>query len=289
LLGNDGPTERELFTGITTQFDFVLITRQPAACDSVADNMGKGGSARRARGGREIRVRRARAASPDWEGPILLVATPKPRLRKRWRQALQRRVGVFEVANRADLERALVKLRPSVLLVDIELCGPGGPGGPRGVLSLLRLSPTAKIVLLANRSQNREAVAALKAGARGYCPSDIAPNLLRKAVDRLEQGELWIGRDTAAGLLDELTALTELRRKELGAIRASSRKDDARLSALTGRERQIARLVASGVTNKDIATRLGLSEKTVKGHLTLIFRKLDLSSRVQVALLVAAP
>ena len=115
---------------------------------------------------------------------------------------------------------------------------------------------------------------------RGYCRDNIDPQLLKRVIVAVQVGELWIRRSLVPRLLDEL------------GVQFSSTVDDkravtGRLAYLTVREREIAALVGSGGTNKQIAKQLDISERTVKAHLTEIFRKLGIADRLKLALLLA--
>jgi len=136
----------------------------------------------------------------------VLVASGIAALRKRWRQALQDLFALHEVSERKSLEHSLLNRQPVALLLDLHLAELGGIGG---VAEIHRLRPATRIVLLTNRPDEREGIAALKAGARGYCNRDIDPLLLAKALDVVQQGEIWVGRKLIPHLLEELTALTE--------------------------------------------------------------------------------
>ncbi len=94
----------------------------------------------------------------------------------------------------------------------------------------------------------------------------------------LKQGEVWVKRNLVPHLIGELARLTRLRTKD-------SAGHETRLGSLTPREREVVLLIGEGVNNKKIASRLMITEHTVKAHLTTIFRKLGLSGRVQLALL----
>jgi DNA-binding NarL/FixJ family response regulator len=98
-------------------------------------------------------------------------------------------------------------------------------------------------------------------------------------VDAVLRGELWIRRTLTPRLLDELGA--RLREESEGR-----REAVARLQALTRREREIADLVGNGESNKEIARRLDITERTVKAHLTEIFRKLRIADRLKLALVI---
>jgi DNA-binding NarL/FixJ family response regulator len=209
--------------------------------------------------------------------PLVLVASGIAGLRKRWKQALQPQFALHEVSERASLEHSLLNRRPAALLLDLNLPDLAGIGG---VTAIHRLLPATRIVVLTNRPDEREGIAALKAGARGYCDRDIDPLLLAKALDVVQQGEIWVGRKLIPHLLEELTALTERQQQEPPA------DIDSRLDRITAREREIAQLLSAGASNKEIARKLSVTERTVKAHLTAVFRKLGISGRLQLALFV---
>ena len=163
------------------------------------------------------------------------------------------------------------------MLLDLHLPELGGVGG---VAAIQRLRPASGIVLLTNRPDEREGIAALKAGARGYCDRDIDPALLIKALDVVQMGEIWVGRKLIPHLIEELTTLTERQQQGPPA------DFDTRLDRITSREREIAQLLSAGASNKDIAKKLSVTERTVKAHLTAIFRKLGISGRLQLALFI---
>jgi DNA-binding NarL/FixJ family response regulator len=208
---------------------------------------------------------------------MVLLASPKAGVRTQWRQALQGVALLQEAAARADLERRMAKLKPAVLLLDLALPALGGVGGIRAIQ---RFSPLTKIVLLTDTLDEKEGVSALKAGARGYCHTDIDPSLLKKAVEMVQKGEIWVGRMLTLQLLEELTSLTERGQKN------SPARSDLRFSCLTPRQREIVQLVGCGATNKEIAGRLNITEGTVKAHLTGIFRKTGCPDRLRLALFV---
>jgi DNA-binding NarL/FixJ family response regulator len=208
---------------------------------------------------------------------VVLIASPISGVRGQWTQGLQDKFALYEAAERSALERSMADLKPAILLLDLALPGLGGVEGARAVQ---RLSPMTSIILLTSTPNDREGLAALKGGARGYCSLDTDPALLRKAVMVVLKGEIWVARNVYAPLLEELTSLTERRHKEFPP------NLDTRLERLTPREREIAQLIGGGASNKEIAGRLNITEATVKAHLTAIFRKLGLSDRLGLALFV---
>jgi two-component system nitrate/nitrite response regulator NarL len=207
----------------------------------------------------------------------VLIASPIAGVRTQWTEALKDKFVSDEVAERTSLERGMANLKPSVLLLDLAL---PGLGGVEGVPAVHRLSPLTSLILLTSTPNDREGLAALKGGARGYSSLEMDPGLLRKLVGVVLRGEIWVARKIYAPLLEELTSLTERRHKEFPA------NLDTRLDRLTPREREIAQLIGGGASNKEIAGRLNITEATVKAHLTAIFRKLGLSDRLGLALFV---
>ncbi|MDQ5857079.1 MAG: response regulator transcription factor [Acidobacteriota bacterium] len=208
---------------------------------------------------------------------MVLIASPIAGVRSQWSEGLEDRFPLYEVAERSSLERSMASLKPSILILDLAL---PGLGGVEGTPSIQRLSPVTSIILMTSTSNDQEGLAALKAGARGYCNLDMDPQLLKKAVSVVVKGEIWVARNVFAPLLEELTSLTERRHKEFPP------NLDTRLDRLTPREREIAQLIGGGASNKEIAGRLDITEATVKAHLTAIFRKLGLSDRLGLALFV---
>jgi DNA-binding NarL/FixJ family response regulator len=130
---------------------------------------------------------------------------------------------------------------------------------------ILRADPDARVVVLTSLTDRERILGALDAGALGYLLKDAEPEELFRGIRAAAQGD---------APLDPRAA------RELLTARASDRPD----SGLTERERAVLALVGSGLPNKLIALRLGISEKTVKAHLTNVFRAIGVSDRTQAAL-----
>ncbi len=207
---------------------------------------------------------------------VVMIAGQHPELRMRCTQGLQKSFAVHVVPGQTDLRWSLATLRPTVLLLDLAR---RGVGGIRGLPALHRVCPTTKVLALSDLPTEQEAIAAIKAGAKGYCGKDIAPALLRKAVDLVRDGQVWVGRALISRLLEELAALSSQ------PLPSPSLHSDS-VERLTPREFEVARLVGDGYSNKEIAGRLHISEGTVKTHLTAVFRKLEVTDRLRLALFV---
>ncbi len=168
-------------------------------------------------------------------------------------------------------------LKPAVLLLDFGL---PDLRGRASVGPLQQLSPSTKIIVFTKNPTETEGTSLLEAGVKGYCSTDIDAALLSKAIKMVQKGEVWVGRKVISHLLDTLVSLTEQQRN-----RALPRTDPS-LEVLTRREKEIVEQIGNGASNKEIAHALHVSEKTVKAHLTSIFRKLGVSDRLHLALYV---
>jgi len=208
---------------------------------------------------------------------MLLIASAIPSVRKHWSQGFRGMFKGYEAADGVALKEKLSKLKPSVLFLDLDL---PQLGGIDGAAEIQPLSPSTRIILFTNKPEEKEATCVLMAGTKGYCRKDISPSLLKKAVEVVQKGEIWVGRNVIPHLLEELTSFTERSQKD------SLLEDNVSLDCLTTRERQVASLVAHGSSNKEIALMLNITERTVKAHLTSVFFKLKISDRLRLALLV---
>ncbi len=178
----------------------------------------------------------------------------------------------------ADAVRAsLLCERPTILLLDLDL---PGIGSPKSVAHLRNLSPATSIVILCHPITEQVELDLFKVGIRGCCPHDIDPQVLKRVVVAVQLGELWIRRSLMSRLLAELSV-------KFGCAEPSKRAVAGRLASLTAREQEIAALVGSGGSNKQIARHLDISERTVKAHLTEIFRKLGVADRLKLGVLLA--
>ena len=222
-------------------------------------------------------LRRHDQSRPDRRGPngkiTVLVASAVTERRKRWESRLHEAFALCEVLERRALDQIMRHVEPDVLLLD--LCLPG-LGGVREIRRVQRLSPQTKIIVLASKSNDREAVSALEAGASGYHSRDIEPGQVRKAVEGVHAGEIWIQRRVVPRMLDMLRQ----------PARRCSSKAGAALQGLTPREYQVAELITAGARNKEIARQLNITERTVKSHLSGLFRALQVSDRLQLAVLL---
>jgi NarL family two-component system response regulator LiaR len=157
-------------------------------------------------------------------------------------------------------------LQPDVLLMDLVMPRMDGLEATRRIIDC---EPKVRILVLTSFGSDDMVFPAIKAGAAGYILKDSGPQELVQAIQQVHRGESSLHPAIARKLLRELASPT-------------ARQTEA--ETLTDRELEVLRLVASGRTNREIAGELGISEATVRTHVSHILRKLGLDTRTQAAL-----
>lgn len=150
-------------------------------------------------------------------------------------------------------------------------------------VQLERLAPSLKLlpcVVLSDRPTDDEALAAFSAGARGYCNTHAAAQVLIQVAAVVLQGGLWIGES----LMQRLVSATS--RIQAAASVTVSPVKQTWTEHLTDREKEVAITLATGASNKEIARSLGITERTVKAHVGAILEKLQVRDRLQLSLVV---
>ena len=185
------------------------------------------------------------------------------------RTGLEQLVATFDgvelvgaAGNGEDAVRLEGERRPDVVLMDIEMPGLDGIEATRRITAD---HPEVAIVVLTSFSDREQILRALDAGAVGYLLKDAEPDELERAVRAAARGEAPLDPRAGRALLQ-------------------ARSGASPLDALSEREREVLQLVARGLPNKLIARELSISEKTVKTHLTSIFRTIGVTDRTQAAL-----
>jgi two-component system NarL family response regulator len=205
---------------------------------------------------------------------MILLASSQPDALARWAGILEGFASLGAVDRLGAIRDALAELTVQLLLLDLDM---PGVGSAVAVAALASFSPATRIVVLSGPLDDERELALFRAGAWGCCRRDIDAQLLKRVVHAVGLGEIWIRRSLTKRLIDEL-GRDETPRE--GRMRT-------RLASLTHREQQIAALVGSGGSNKQIARALAISERTVKAHLTEIFRKVGTADRLKLALLLS--
>jgi DNA-binding NarL/FixJ family response regulator len=178
---------------------------------------------------------------------------------------------VGEAGDGVEALKCVQQLKPDVLLLDISM--------PRrsGLDILHELETSAgrvRTIVLAANIEKGQIVEALQHGTRGVVMKECASDVLMESIRTVMAGHYWIGREK---VFDILRAL-----RDLQAARISEKSQNR--YGLTVRELQIVTKVAAGCTNMEIAKQLSVSERTVKHHLTSIFDKVGVSTRLELAL-----
>jgi DNA-binding NarL/FixJ family response regulator len=180
---------------------------------------------------------------------------------------------MFEVVGHGesaeDALRLAEELLPDVMLLDVSMAG----GGIAAARAIAQSCPVIRLVMLTVSEDEEDVTGALKAGARGYILKGVSGPELIRIIKSIVAGDAYITPALAAALLGEL--------KPAGQQATVA----GRIADLTIREREILELVAEALSNKEIAARLNLTEKTVKFYMTNILQKLQVRNRVEAALI----
>jgi len=203
----------------------------------------------------------------------VLVADQHPVIRIGVDNLLQTEVGIEVVGEAGDSDEAIsktVELRPDILLLALNLRNfPGLEAMP----DVVNASPGTRTILLANLISRQEIMKAMELGARGIVVKDALMESLTSAIRAVSAGKYWIRDRCVSNLIDVLKTLTD----------PPSPAEKSRLR-LTARELDVVGCVVKGSSNRDIATQFNLSEETVKRHLSNIFEKTGVSTRLELAL-----
>jgi len=177
----------------------------------------------------------------------------------------------YEIAGTAtDVDQAIASIRrsrPEVVLVDVHM--PGG-GGLAVVRNVGETNPDVKFLALSVSDNPEDVIAMIRAGARGYVTKSISPEDLADAVRRVAAGDAVFSPRLAGFVLDAFAS-------------AGPAPADPDLDQLTPREQEVLRQIARGYAYKQVARRLDISPKTVEKHVSAVLRKLQLSSRHELA------
>ena len=173
---------------------------------------------------------------------------------------------VGEAKNSSEAVYQAQRLQPDVILLDLVM---PDEDGLEALIEIKRSHPNIKIIVLTTFEEDHRIQAALEAGADGYLLKDADGEALLRAIEAVQQGEMplhpRVARHVFGGRTDYL--------------------DTPQIDHLTEREKEVLQLLAKGLSNRDVAQRLSLSEGTVKIHVSNILGKLQVSSRTEAAML----
>jgi len=206
----------------------------------------------------------------------IVIADDHPIFRDGLRRLLEAEPDLKVIGEACDGSEAVKmarQLKPDILLLDLAM--PRMPG-----LEALRemssgpANNSVRVILLTAAAEKKQIVEALQLGARGVVLKDSATQLLLKSIHTVMSGEYWVGRESVSNLVQYLRNL----------VQSFGEESKQKKFGLTPRELEIVSAVVAGYSNKEIAEYFKISEDTVKHHLSNIFDKLGVSTRLELAL-----
>jgi len=177
---------------------------------------------------------------------------------------------VGEANNGKEALKKVGEAQPDIVLMDLYM---PEMDGIEATSCIKKEYPNVKVLVLTSFSDQAHVLPALKAGASGYILKDVEPDQLVEAIRSAYKGNIQLHPDIASALLSQ--TLPQEEKQESSNIH---------VDVLTARENEVLQLLAKGMSNKEIASVLVITEKTVKAHVSSILGKLNLSDRTQAAL-----
>src|SRR5579863_3516691 len=208
------------------------------------------------------------------QGVRILIADDHPIFRDGLKRLLESERDFKVIGEACDGVEAVTmarQLKPEILLLDLAM-----PRRP-GLEALREMSSdtgSVRVILLTAAAEKEQIVEALQLGARGVVLKDSATQILLKAIHTVMSGEYWVGRESVSNLVQYLRTL----------VQSSGEEARQKKFGLTPRELEIVSAVVAGYSNKETAEYFKISEDTVKHHLSNIFDKLGVSTRLELAL-----
>ena len=215
-------------------------------------------------------------ASDSQEIPVILVASNNTALVERFTSVLDEVFSLVVTTSSSGLDILISQSNPQLIMIDPALFN---DTLTETITAAINQATQARIIILED-DENKpvDQLALFKTGIHGFLSHTITSTLLLKAVHAVYAGETWVPRQLITRLIGELARDSSAGTHSLNFAGNSS------IEHLTPREMQVAKMVHRGGNNKLIARELDISERTVKAHLSAIFRKLDVENRLHLAL-----
>lgn len=176
---------------------------------------------------------------------------------------------VAQAANGGEAVRMAKENSPDVILMDINM---PEVNGIQAIKDIKQEKINSKIIVLTIHEDREYLFKTIQMGAEGYVLKDAEPSVLIEAIRNVHNGQTYIQSTMTSELVKEFNRVT---------LHEKNKHDD---NNLTSREIEVLQLIAEGLINKEIAKQLYISEKTVKNHVSNIFKKLNVSDRTQAAI-----
>ena len=205
-----------------------------------------------------------------------MIADDHPIFRDGLRRLLEAETDLKVIGEASDGSEAIKlarQLKPDILLLDLAMPKMPGLEALREMSSATGVN-SVRVILLTAAAEKNQIVEALQLGARGVVLKDSATQLLLKSIHTVMSGEYWVGRESVSNLVQYLRSL----------VLSSGEEAKQKKFGLTPRELEIVSAVVAGFSNKEIAEYFKISEDTVKHHLSNIFDKVGVSTRLELAL-----
>lgn len=202
----------------------------------------------------------------------VLIADDHSMVRQGLKQIIELEEDIEVIAQASNGEEAVKiarEITPDVILMDINM---PVSNGLQALGELKQVQSSSKVIMLTIHQDKEYLFKALKIGAEGYILKDAEADVLIEAIRTVFNGQTYIQPNMTNELIKEYNRIT---------MPENEKKED---NTLTTREIEVLELIAEGMINKEIAKKLYISEKTVKNHVSNIFRKLDVSDRTQAAI-----
>jgi DNA-binding NarL/FixJ family response regulator len=224
-------------------------------------------------------LKKSADAATNAVAPIrVVVADDHPVVRFGVKNMLESEPGFEVVGEAEDGDVAITEtlgLEPDILLLDVQM--PRLPG-LEALRAIMSKSPRVKIIMLTSTISTQQIIEALQIGARGIVLKDAVAGDLSKSMRAVLSGDYWIGGERVVNLV---AALNELMKQAAAA-------PEKKTYGLTPRELEVVTCIVEGCSNKDVAKQFSISEETVKRHLSNIFDKTGVSTRLELALFAIA-
>ncbi|MEW5009901.1 MAG: response regulator transcription factor [Cycloclasticus sp.] len=201
---------------------------------------------------------------------IVIFSNNQP-LIKLWSHALVRHFDISTASQTSDFNGAAVVVIDSKLIDEDDS------------LSLLFANKMSRFLVIGQDWPESKQINALVHGAAGYCGECEPAKLLLQAINSVLKGDVWIQRHLVPQVIG---TLVKMKATPLQEETSNSIESAALLKNLSARERDVANMIRDGENNKTIASKLGISERTVKAHLTSTFKKLKVNDRLHLALYI---